>query len=160
MLWWTHLKITGYGYRVILLANKLRTYSKFKNTFSSEPYLKMTLTRKQRSALAKFRCGVAPLRLETGRYENLPVIDRTCRFCVNEVEDEEHVVTRCPVYDNIRDILFEKASDIDANVMVITVYSYRHAEKLHFVLSNENCAKFSAKALADILTHRRNLIYR
>ena len=25
----------------------------------------------QRSALAKFRCGVAPLRIETGRYERL-----------------------------------------------------------------------------------------
>ena len=27
---------------------------------------------RHRSAFAKFRCGVAPLRIETGRYENKP----------------------------------------------------------------------------------------
>ena len=45
-----------------------------------------------RSAFAKFRAGVAPLRLETGRYENLAVNQRTCFNCRNMVESEHHVL--------------------------------------------------------------------
>ena len=32
------------------------------------------------SAMAKFRTDVAPLRIETGRYEDLPEAERTCIF--------------------------------------------------------------------------------
>ena len=61
--------------------NKLRTYNKFKQVFEVEPYvLESNMSRGRRSALAKFRCGVAPIRLETGRYENLSVEQRVCPF--------------------------------------------------------------------------------
>ena len=43
---------------------------------------------KHRSALAKFCCGVAPIRLETGRYERLAVNNRICPLCNREVENE------------------------------------------------------------------------
>ena len=39
---------------------------------------------------AKFRCGVAPLRLETGRYERLSQEQRTCFYCTDCIESEEH----------------------------------------------------------------------
>ncbi len=52
------------------------------------------MNRKHRSALAKYRAGVAPIRLETGRCEGLEVEDRICRICKNEIETEEHVITR------------------------------------------------------------------
>ena len=48
--------------------NKLRTYKLFMNLFQTEEYCKIILPPSNRSAFAKFRCGVAPLRLETGRY--------------------------------------------------------------------------------------------
>ena len=51
---------------------------------------------------AKFRCGVAPLRLETGRYERLSPEQRTCFFCTDYIESEEHVLLSCPVYDDLR----------------------------------------------------------
>ena len=47
-----------------------------------------------------FRCDVAPIRIETGRYDNLLAGERICRFC-NEIEDE----MLCGVYDNIRTVL-------------------------------------------------------
>ena len=47
--------------------NKLRTYRLMKTEFVSEPYLEMPIARKERKVLALVRCGVAPLRLETGR---------------------------------------------------------------------------------------------
>ncbi len=71
--------------------NKLRTYRIFKSEFKTEDYCKMILPLSHRSAFAKFRCGVAPLRIETGRYENLDVRDRLCPFCVNNIENETHV---------------------------------------------------------------------
>ena len=71
--------------------NKLRTYKLFKNNVIVEPYCKLILPLKHRSAFAKFRCGVAPLRIETGWYEQLEVSDRKCPFCEQDVETEFHV---------------------------------------------------------------------
>ena len=53
--------------------------------------------------MAKFRCGVAPLRIETGRFERLPVEDRRCFNCNGLVEDELHVITVCPLYQDLCD---------------------------------------------------------
>ena len=59
--------------------NKLRTYCK--NIFQTEFYVKNIMIRSHRSALAKFRSGVAPIRIETGRYQKLPVNElRLCPF--------------------------------------------------------------------------------
>ena len=41
-----------------------------------------------RAAYAKFRCGLAPLRIETGRYLGQPLEARICPFCPNHIEDE------------------------------------------------------------------------
>ena len=72
--------------------NKLRTYKLFKSVFETEEYCTMILPRNHRSALSRFRCGVAPIRLETGRYERLPVCERVCPFCNDTVENEIHVI--------------------------------------------------------------------
>ena len=58
--------------------NKLRTYRLFKNYYTTENYVIEVLNRQHRSTLAKFRCGVAPLRIETGRYERLTLEQRVC----------------------------------------------------------------------------------
>ena len=53
--------------------NKLRSYRNFKTKYETEAYIKFNfLSCFNRSALAKFRLGVAPLRIETGRYESIP----------------------------------------------------------------------------------------
>ena len=39
--------------------NKLRTYRTFKDSYMTEPYVCITVSKKYRSANAKFRCGVA-----------------------------------------------------------------------------------------------------
>ncbi len=47
-------------------------YRHFKRSFSTSHCLKHThLTRAQCSDMAKMRCGVAPICLETGQYEGL-----------------------------------------------------------------------------------------
>ena len=66
----------------------------------------MILPLAHRSAFAKFRCGVAPLRLETGRYEGLPDDELKCPFCRVYVEDEKQVLLQCDKCDTIRRNLF------------------------------------------------------
>ena len=61
--------------------NKLRTYRTFKHDYGTETYVSCILPRRHRSACAKFRCGVAPIRLETGRYERLSIDQRTFFHC-------------------------------------------------------------------------------
>ena len=87
--------------------NKLRTYRLFKHDFETEIYCKNVWSAKHRGAIAKFRTGTAPIRLETGRYESLPVSQRKCFNC-DCVENEEHVLVNCPLYDDIRFELFNK----------------------------------------------------
>ena len=88
--------------------NKLRTYCLFKTTYETETYCKIIMPLRHRSAFAKFRCGVAPLRIETGRYENKPLEERICPFC-DEIENETHVLFNCYLYDDFRNELFRKA---------------------------------------------------
>ena len=69
--------------------------------------------KKYRSAYAKFRCSVAPINLETGRYglNRVPVDQRLCEEC-NVVEDECHVIMYCTLYTDIRDQLFTEIGAI------------------------------------------------
>ncbi len=42
------------------------------------------------------KCGTAPLRVETGRYENIVSNDRICQLCdCGNVEDERHILISC-----------------------------------------------------------------
>ena len=54
--------------------NKLRTYRAFKTEYKTEGYINLKLPRLHRSSYAKFRCGVSPLRIETGCYERLALL--------------------------------------------------------------------------------------
>ncbi len=72
--------------------NKIHTYRQFKGDTVIEPYLIRVFSKTYRLALAKFRCGVAPLHIETGRYRNIPEESRVCFQCANKIENELHVI--------------------------------------------------------------------
>ena len=69
--------------------NKLRNYCTYKSEFTTEHYCNIIMPPRHRSAYCKFRCGVAPIRIETGRFENLSIENRTCPFC-HAIETESH----------------------------------------------------------------------
>ena len=135
--------------------NKLRTYKLFKKTYNTEPYCKVILPLKHRAAFAKFRCGVAPLRIETGRYEQLDVIDRICPFCKHDIETELRALLKSKEYVEIRGLLYEKASSIDNDFN-----DFNDIEKLTFLFSNERMIRLSAKTCFNILNKRNNLLYK
>ena len=110
--------------------NKLRTYRLFKKELKIECYIKDILNHKHRSALAKFRCGVAPIWLETGRYECLDINQRICPICNYEVETEEHVLTRCPAYIDYRNDLYTASNNVNDDFNTLN-----DCDKMCFILN-------------------------
>lgn len=94
--------------------SKVQTYRLFKQKFNREKYLCMNM-----SAYAKFRCGVAPLRIETGPYKGFVIENRLWfhdQFKENNIiEDERHVLLNCPVYADLHAILFSHAGYFNCN---------------------------------------------
>jgi len=127
--------------------NKLRTYRNFKQEFSTELYVTCMMDRKYRRAMALFRCGNAPIRIETGRYEGLEISERLCLSC-ESVEDEMHVLVRCPLYDDVRQELFNVF-----NAQYTYFNDMSDVEKTCFILANDNvrnvlvCAKYCYRIL-------------
>ncbi len=112
-----------------------------------EHYVKAPLSRGERSAMAKCRMGVAPIKLETGRYTRTPEDERLCVLCqLNEIESEEHVLILSPIYCDIRNVLFHAGTNI---------YDYfndiNDTDKLSFILSNGSIVIDSSKACHNIL---------
>ena len=133
---------------------KLRTYKLFKHCYETESYCRIPLPYRQRSALAKFRCGVAPLRIETGRYQNIPENERVCPFCTDTVESEMHVLLHCPSYCSERNILIEKVVEINQQFLNLS-----DSEKFTFMFNHPDLIKILAKTCCNILKVRNNLLY-
>ena len=83
--------------------------------------------------MMKFGCGVAPLEIETGRYEGLSEDQRTCPICKSSIENETHVLLKCYLCDEFRTTLFNAALEICNNFD-----SFSNAEEMNFIFSNPN----------------------
>ena len=90
----------------------------FKEVFETEMYLSKNISSRYRSAFAKFRCDVAPLRIETGRYENKNVNERVYIICRDQIEDEKHVLLDCPLFADLRESLFNEVKGILSTTFV------------------------------------------
>ena len=131
--------------------NKLRSYKTFKQSYIVENYCKIILPVRHRAAFSKFRCGVAPIRIETGRYEGLPEEARLCPFC-NVLENEMHVIMNCRVYDDLREPLLAKAVNCNP-----TFNSLSEVNQFVFLFSSPDLVRICAKTCAKILQRRHTL---
>ena len=96
-----------------MVVPKLRTYIKYKHNYAIEPYVKLVNNRGHRSVLSKFRTGILPLKIETGRFSSIPVEYRLCIFCpLNVVGDEFHFLLECECYKHLRNELFSKVREL------------------------------------------------
>ena len=92
----------------VLAKPKLRTYKNFKDNLYTSDYVKKITSRYDRSMLARFRCGVLQLHIETGRYTNKKVEERVCYMCdKSEIEDEYHFLCKCLYYMDERKVLYD-----------------------------------------------------
>ena len=103
--------------------NKWRNYCKIKTEYIAEHYCKVVLAPKHRSSFSTFRCGVAPIRIETWRYEHLVENERLCQLCnLNAVESEVHVLMRCNQYAMLRQPLFDRAYTVNPIFLLLEWY--------------------------------------
>ena len=115
---------------------------------------KINMPLSHRAAFAKFRCGVAPLKIETGRYLGQAIEQRLCPFCDN-VEDEMHVILYCPAYDTLRNELFSKVS-----TPLHDFSQLGDVEKIITLFSTDTLVKIVAKTCFSILNTRNALLYK
>ena len=90
-----------------------------------------------------------PLRIETGRYEGIPEIERSCIFCADAVEDEIHVLLECPLYNEIRSELIQYAQIANVNFNSLT-----KLDKFVFLFNSPDTIRSCAKACFLILQRR------
>ena len=85
----------------------LRNYICFKHCFSMEKYLLNIKDKKLRKVMSKFRLSSHNLSIEKGRHTHpkLPIDKRICKHC-DSVEDEEHLLLHCKLYQEERIRLF------------------------------------------------------
>ena len=123
----------------IIRLPKLRTFRLFKTTFGVESYVKHSLNRQSRSYMAQFRLGILPLNVEVGRYRSVPLEDRKCEFCLNDIEDETHFLMECNLYRSERKKLFEYVTQMSSHFENLT-----KDEKFLYLMQNnwKETAKF------------------
>ncbi len=102
----------------------LRTYVTFKDTYEVETYALSFMNRKYRSYIAQYRCGILPLEIKIGRWQNKPVEERICKVCQSgEVENEFHFNFSCTLYNNIRVTFLQNIGNIMPNIMELNKVS-------------------------------------
>ena len=133
--------------------NKLRLYRLYKERISPETYVAHNMSRQYRRLLAKFRSGSLPLRIETGRYDDVPLKDRICSFCTsNQIESEIHVLLECDLYSDLRYELEQHLQNTIADFKTLPLF-------LRFlnVMTNNSCQYYLAKFL--FLMFKRRKLY-
>ena len=135
--------------------SKLRFYRIFKNVFEVEKYVSINLTISQRSILSQLRYGILPLKVETGRYFNMPVEDRICQFCeTKEVETETHFLFNCNRYSTIRESFYITMNAFSPNFIISS-----NEDKLKQLFSQSNFIRKFANYVNDCYKKRSSVLY-
>ena len=106
-------------------SGKLDLYFKLKDCFNREKYLELP-DFNCRQSIAKIRLSAHTLKIETGRYgiHRLERTQRICDFCdKQEVEDEVHFVTNCPLYSDLRKLYFKEFQEKCKNFVNLSARS-------------------------------------
>ena len=144
--WCTRMDSYGQG-------SKLRTYKLFKFSYCTEQYLLQNIPIRYRSAFVKFRCGVAPLNIETGRYERKELNEILYINCGN-LEDEKHVLLQCPLYEDLRQSMFIDVVGHNNNFLTLS-----DNDTFIFLFNNDTVCNSVAKTCHNILLRRNSILY-
>ena len=87
----------------------------------------------------------------------VPVQERKCISCKDDVESECHVLIQCPLYQDIRQDFYHSLKEYGTDYNVF--HTMNDNDKLCFMLSNSKCAKLVARTCFNILERRKVLTY-
>lgn len=87
---------------------KLDIYRALERPYCLAPYLLQVRERKKRRLMTKYRISDHNLNIEKGRHHKtwLPRERRTCVYCINMIENEEHFLIHCSKYTATRQVFF------------------------------------------------------
>ena len=91
--------------------------------------------------MAQFRTFSHHLNIEKGRYKNIPENERTCPYCPESVENEEHFLIYCIKYSEQRSDLYTCV-----NQMSKSFNNLSNNDKLTYIMSNEDSLLIEALA--------------
>ena len=77
-----------------------------------EEYLLQNNSFKNRQNLTKFRISDHGLKIEIGRYQNIPREQRLCNIC-SEIDNEVHFFFDCRINNSIRNELLENVKSVN-----------------------------------------------
>ena len=93
--------------------------------------------------------------IETGRYSQLSVDQRTCLICVSgSVETEKHFLMSCNFYADLRNELFRKAQS--SHDMFL---GWSMDDRFKYLMSNSNIVRHTAKACHLMLQRREHKLF-
>ncbi len=133
---------------------KLDFLTCIKPVFGAEPYIKMNISRYERSLLSQLRYGILQIQLETGRYQNETRANRLCKICNGGViEDQHHFVLKCPAYNIRRGLFIEKVKEKIINWDNLT-------DNDKFIHLFRDQPRALARFVKEIFMYRKSLIYK
>ncbi len=133
---------------------KLRTFLEVYDDNNPRSIINANLSRGQRSVLSKFKLGVLPLAIETGRWKDIPLEKRLCAVCnENCLENEYHFLLFCDGYKETRTKMFQEIVDkTDVNAVGT------EAQILKALLSSE-AVKITAKYSEIMFQERKDILF-
>ena len=131
---------------------KLRTYSTIKTNIGMEEYLTNIYNITDRISMSKFRLSNHRLMIEVGRHKKIDRQYRKCPFCLNEVEDEIHFLTTCPVYSICRNSLLMELS------IPIGLLITEKQRLFQFLMTDKYAVRLTAKFITNAMLIREFLL--
>ena len=139
----------------VVNVSKLRTFCIFKENYETEPFVYTVYNRAHRYILSQLRCGILPIKIETGRYTQIPVEFRLCILCdENAIEDEKHFLFECQFYNPLRNVYYDKLREYCEHFDSLDC-----DQKLIFIM-NATVVKITAEFIYNCYCKRRDFIYR
>jgi hypothetical protein len=134
-------------------SSNLSFYSTFKKEYKLEEYLNNIENKSQRKILTQFRISNHKLKIEYGRYQNIPRDERLCNNCnMQTVEDEFHFVFDCQCYETKRN----NSNIILKNMLKLELTSESKQNLLGHIISSSDqvIVNLFSKYLLDCFTMR------
>ena len=141
---------------LLRLGEENSVYRVIKSQPLVEPYLRSWLSVGVRRVMAGLRAGCCPLQVELGRYTlpKTPFEQRTCRLCNTEVENQEHLLTRCSHLSKPRKLLCNFLAKYNSDFTY-----YNDCKKCLTILQPSSGVYSICKLVYDMLTLRNNILY-